>query len=121
MTRELTLSTLAAELSDFLGLPEDLDLPALYSIDLKRTQHSGWSVRAFVAGRTDAESYAAVEAWARYAGGTVTVGRPYVAGNQPSGMQRTVSTRILVAEVPIEVAGAIDALFAVPQREQVGS
>lgn len=115
MTRELSLSQLTTELTDFLGLPADLDLPPLHSIDCKRNIHTGWQVRAHLNYRGDAQAYEAVAAWARYAGGEVTIGKPYVGSIQPSGLQRTVSTQIVVAEVPIELVACVDGLFVAPQ------
>jgi hypothetical protein len=119
--RDLDLSQLTTELTDFLALPADLDLPALHSLSCRRTLHTGWQVRAFVHFRTDAEAYAAVETWARYAGGSVEVSEPFASPFQPSGMQRKVSTNVVVAEVSIEVTGAVDGLFEVPKPAQAVS
>lgn len=118
MTRKLTMSQLTTELTDFLGLAEDLDLPPVHSIQCKRTHKTGWSVTAWVAGAGDSDAYEAMAAWAALAGGSVDVGRPYAAPSQPSGMQRTLTVRIVVAEVPIELNSAVDGLFTVAETTE---
>lgn len=118
MTRELNLSQLTTELTDFLGLPEDIDLPPLHTITCKRTRKTAWSVTAWVDGRTDEQRWEAMTAWARFAGGEVTFGRPYASGHQPSGMQRTLTLTVVVAEVPIVLESAVDALFQAPQAAE---
>lgn len=115
MSRELSLSQLTTELTDFLGLPADLDLPPLRTVSCKRSHNDdNWSVEASVAGNSDTQRYEAIRAWAAFAGGTVQIGSPYAASHQPCGMQRTLTVRIVVAEVPIVLLAGVDAMFTVP-------
>lgn len=116
MTRELNLSQLTTELTDFLGLPADLDLPPINSITCKRTADTPWKIEAWISAATDDETYARMAEWARYTGGVVQVdGKPYAASHQPSGMQRTLMLTVVVAEVPIELKAGVDGLFVLPQ------
>jgi len=120
VTRELNLAQLTTELTDFLGLPADLDLPPINSITCKRTHDTGWKVQGWINADTDEETYARMTAWARYTGGVVQAdGKPYAAGHQSSGMQRTIKLTVVVAEVPIELRAGVDALFAMPAAEAV--
>lgn len=121
MTRELTLSQLTMELTDFLGLPEDLDLPRVQSVSCQRTHKTGWSVTAFVTAPTDAERYEAMTTWAKLSGGAVEVSAPYAARHQPSGMQRTLTVRIVVAQVPITLEAGVDGLFTAPATRAVSA
>lgn len=115
MSREITMSQLTTELTDFLDLPEALDLPPIQSVQCKRTVHGPWRVCAYLTAADDDARYRAIAQWAAFAGGTVEVGDPYVATQQPSKMQRTLTVRIVVAEVPIELNAAVDGLFTAPE------
>ena len=120
MTRELNLSQLTTELTDFLGLPAELDLPPVTSVQCKRTEDTPWQVQAWVSGRDDVETYAHMLAWARYTGGDVVAEpKPYVSPSQPSGMQRTLRLTVVVDELPIELRAGVDALFVVPQNAEM--
>lgn len=119
MSRELNLSQLTAELTDFLGLPADLDLPPVRSVSCERTQKTGWSVKAFVTAPDDAQRYEAMTIWASLSGGEVQVSTPYAARHQPSGMQRTLTVRIVIAQVPITLEAGVDGLFTVPADAEV--
>jgi hypothetical protein len=118
VNRELAMSRLTTELTDFLDLPAHLDLPPVRSIECKRTHDTGWTVEAWVGGDSDAVRYEAMLAWARLAGGTVEFSKPYPAGHQPSGIQRTLTVRIVIAQVPIKLVAGVDGLFAVPQAAE---
>jgi len=119
MSRDLSLSQLTTELTDFLGLPADMDLPPVSRVSCERGIGGGWKAEARVAGATDADKVEALSAWASLAGGAVEASGPYPSQTQPSGAQRTLSVRIVVAQVPIELYACVDGLFAVPQPEAV--
>jgi len=120
--RELSLSQLTTELTDFLGLPAELDLPPLYSVSVRRTPDTGWKVKAFLAAHDDQVTWARMQQWAVYTGGTVEVDeRSYPASHQPSGMQRSLRLIVVVAEVPVEIVSGVDALFEIPAAQAVAS
>ena len=120
MSRELTLSQLTTELTDFLGLPQDLDLPPIRSVECRRTADGDWSVRAVLAAHGQ-DAHEAIGAWAAYTGGTVQESSPYATTAYGSGLQRTLSLRVVVAEVPIELCTFVDGLYVlvVPPAEGV--
>lgn len=118
MSRELDMSRLTTELTDFLDLPEALDLPAVQSVQCKRAAHGTWQVRAFLTATSDDARYRAMSQWAAFAGGSVEISEPYPATHQPSRTQRTLTLRIVVAEVPIELTACVDGLFTAPTSVQ---
>lgn len=113
--REISMEQLTTEMTDFLGLPQDLDLPPLHSIECRRTATSGWSVRAHLAYRGSGQGAVdAIAAWAAYTGGRVETGLPYLSPTQPSGMQRTLSLRVVIAQIPVELYACVDAFWQAP-------
>lgn len=104
------LTTLTAEMADFLGLGPDLDLPALGRVSMQRWSHRpGWEILAYADERDAAHAIDTVYAWARYAGSTVRLRTPYAGGHMPSGWQLSLEAQIVIAEVPITIAANLDA------------
>ena len=104
------LTSLTAELWDFLGLGPDLDLPALEHVVLDRFAHnSNWTCSAFTQTRDAAVAIDAVNTWATYGGSQVRLMAPYKSSIQPSGWQVSLSTTIVVAEVQIGIHANLDA------------
>jgi hypothetical protein len=121
--RELSLSQLTTELTDFLGLPADLDLPRVREVSCTRTVAGDWRVEAHLdeRERSDPERYEAAAAWASLSGGVVEVSEPYPSAYKPSGKQRSLVVRIAVAGVPVKIYGYVDSLFTAPQPKAVAS
>jgi len=114
------LTTLAAEMTDFLALGPDLGLPALDRVALSRRQRdSGWHVVAYPDERDAASAIDTVYAWAAFSGSAVHLRTPYAATHQPSGWQLSLETRVVVAEVPIEIHANLDADAYAAAREPV--
>lgn len=123
MSRELNLSQLTTELTDFLGLPADLDLPLVRKVACERTDHDAeWTVEATLEHPFDSDAaWAAISAWAAYTGGTVELGNPYPSSAKcwPSETQRTASLAVVVAGVAIQVKAYVDGEFVAPQPQAV--
>ena len=111
------LSTLTDNLSDFLGLPRDLDLPELASVSLlRRRDDSGWQVNAQLGNcADDLTSYEQIRAWAATGSGKVEFGPINRGGIH--GTWCKVSTVVSFVGVRVEVWAHVAGHFEPPQPE----
>jgi hypothetical protein len=112
MTGPGVLDDLTTQLTDFLGLPADLDLPPLCHVQLERKQsEADWSARAQLARFYGQPAWEALHAWQAATGGTVDVSKPYTSGGKPF---RTISIIVSVAGLEVRVWAHADADDPIP-------
>ncbi|HEV2342995.1 MAG TPA: hypothetical protein VGS97_02775 [Actinocrinis sp.] len=122
MSRELALSQLTTELTDFLGLPANLGLPPVRKVSCERADNTQWLAEATLDTDFDsAKAWEAIGAWAAYSGGQVELGDAYPSSAQcwPSGTQRTARLTVVVAGVKVCVKAYLDGSFPAPMPEVV--
>ena len=115
MSNTSSIIDLTRDLGDFLGLPADLDLPKLANVTLSRNDDApAWDVKAQLRASSDEEMWSALTAWAAILGGAPTRGKVWPSLTNPSGWTWEGRVIVSVAETTIEIWGALDAEFDLP-------
>lgn len=109
---------LMPQLRDVLGLPEDLDLPALCHIRFDADQGApGWTVRAQLGSLFPAEArWEALVAWGHGVQPELGEAVEDIGSYWPSKSWREARVTVRVAEVAIEVWTHVDGAFTAPAR-----
>lgn len=109
------LNDLTALLSDFMDLPETLDLPQLLAVKLTVTRYEKTpAIEAQLPVLDEAETWDAIVAWAAGVGGQVEVAKPYNDGiGKPF---RTLSVRASYVGHPVRVWAHVPGDAEVPER-----
>jgi len=117
MTGPGLLDDLTTQLTDFLGLPADLDLPKLWHVKLERTyDQPGWTVEAQLTRYHGPSVWDAVHDWHVATGGTVTVGEP--SNYKSTKPWRTVAVTVSHVGLEVRVWGHVDASDPIPDWAQ---
>lgn len=117
MTGPGILDDLTTQLTDFLGLPGDLDLPKLCHVKLQRgTQQPGWSAEAQFDRWYGPSVWECGRAWALATGSTVQIGEPHTSGG--GRPWRGVSVLVSVAGLEVKVWGHVPADDPFPEWAQ---
>lgn len=108
------LSTLTAELAEFLGLPAVLDLPELAAVQLlRRTGDTGWQVIAQLGVcADDPTSYEQIRAWSALGDGAIELGPSHPGGVH--GTWRKISTSVSFVGVQVTVWAHVAGSFEAP-------
>lgn len=113
MTGPGILDDLTTQLTDFMGLPADLDLPKLCHVQLERKDSEpGWTARAQLDRYYGQPVWEALRAWHAATGAPVEVGDPVSHGSLTPW--RTVSVTVRVAALAVRVWGHVDAADPIP-------
>lgn len=116
MTGPGILDDLTTQLTDFMDLPDTLDLPRLCHVQMERKQDQpGWTARAQLARYFGQPVWEALHAWHAATGGTVDVSKPYTGAGEPF---RTISVIVSCAGLEVRVWGHVAADDSVPEWAQ---
>jgi hypothetical protein len=112
-----TLDDLTTQLTDFLDLPDTLDLPRLCHVQLERKQHEpGWTARAQLERFYGAPAWEALHAWHAATGAPVEVSKPSSHGTATPW--RTISLVVSCAGLQVRVWAHVDAADPIPAWAQ---
>lgn len=110
-TTDQRLSDLLPQISDLLALPQDIDLPPLYSVECRRRYDaSGWTVRGHLWQDSDEQAWEHLSEWAGAAVAQIELGHEYGTTKR----ERKASITVVVGNVAVEIWTAVAASFVPP-------
>ena len=119
MTGPGILDDLTTQLADFMELPDTLDLPKLYHVQIERKQgDSTWTAKAQLSRYYGAPAWEALRAWHAATGAPVTVSEPSRYGSGKPW--RTISVTVSNAALTVAVWAQVDADDPIPAWAQSG-
>lgn len=119
MTGPGLLDDLTTQLTDFMALPADLDLPPLCAVRLYRSRmDTAWDADAQLDPALKGDDvFAAMHDWAVATGGALTLSKPHYSAGDPF---RTIEVTVSHAGLAVRVWAHVDADAQIPERYRVG-